>query len=156
MKRHPQLQPLSRQHHNGLLMALLLKKGIAKDASVQEMNHFISLNWEEDLKQHFDLEETILLPALAGSTFDIHLISRLKEEHAFIRSMVAKAASSLSSKDDIIAFHTLLDAHIRFEEKIFFPQAEEVLTEEKLNKIGQALEEDLTKNCLQYPVKFWE
>ena len=156
MKRHPHLQPLSRQHHNGLLMALLLKKGIAKNASIEEMNHFISLNWEEDLKQHFESEENIVLPALAGSSFDLQLISRLKEEHATIRSMVAKAASSLSSKDDIIAFHTLLDAHIRFEEKIFFPKAEEVLSEEKLNRIGEALEEDLTKNCLQYPVKFWE
>lgn len=156
MKRHPHLQPLSRQHHNGLLMALLLKKGIAKNASIEEMNHFISLNWEEDLKQHFESEENILLPALAGSSFDLQLISRLKEEHATIRSMVAKAASSLSSKVDIIAFYTLLDAHIRFEEKIFFPQAETVLSEEKLNKIGEALEEDLTKNCLQYPVKFWE
>jgi hemerythrin-like domain-containing protein len=156
MKRHPHLQPLSRQHHNGLLMVLLLKKGIAKNASISEMNHFISLNWEEELKHHFEMEETILLPALAGSSFDMSLITQLKEEHSSIRAIVKKSELKTATLDDIIIFHSLLESHIRFEEKQFFPQAETVLTEAQLQKIGVQLDEDLTKNCLQYPVKFWE
>lgn len=156
MKRHTHLQPLSRQHHNGLLMALLLKKGIAKQASLEEMNQFIALNWEEDLKQHFEAEENILLPALAGSSFSLDLLARFHQEHQSIRDLVEKARNNSSSQADIVDFHSILESHIRFEEKEFFPQAEALLNDEQLEGIGNALDDDRSKNCLQYPVKFWE
>ena len=60
MKRHEQLQSLSRQHHNGLLAALLLKKGIEKTAEANVMTAFIIDFWRNHLKEHFENEEQVL------------------------------------------------------------------------------------------------
>src|SRR5581483_5277516 len=96
MKRHKQLQTLSRQHHNGLLAALLLKKGIAKGANEKLMSDFILDFWKQDLEEHFNSEEEILLPALVNTTFDNNLNERLLKEHEMLRSFVM----SLQNKAD--------------------------------------------------------
>jgi len=156
MKRHEQLQPLSRQHHNGLLMALLIKKGLAKNASLTVINDFIVKGWEGELKDHFEMEETVLLPALRNKPFDPLLIEQLLTEHAQIRSLVTKAEANKNTAEDLQLFSSLLEKHIRFEEKQFFPKAEEVLSEKELFAIGSQLHEDLSRNCINYPQKFWE
>ena len=156
MKRHQQLQPLSRQHHNGLLMALLITKGLKKKASVSVMNDFIANGWNEELKEHFEMEETVLLPALQQKPFDPLLIDQLISEHKQIRLLVEKAIANKATEADLESFSSLLEKHIRFEEKIFFPKAEEVLSEKELIEIGSQLHEDRSKNCINYPIKFWE
>lgn len=156
MKRHPHLQPLSRQHHNGLLIALLLSKGVRKNASPKEMMDFISVNWKEDLEEHFELEEHVLLPALNNTSFSQQLTSQLLDEHRQLREWAQKAATYQLSSEEILAFSSLLDRHIRFEERVFFPAAEEALDENELNEIGQQLIEEHTHNCINYPIKFWE
>ena len=157
MKRHEQLKPLSRQHHNGLLMALLLTKGIKKKADVKVMNDFIRQGWIDELKEHFDAEETVLIPALHGSSFSPQLTERLLAEHHDLRLLIKKATELSASEDDIICFSGLLEKHIRFEEKIYFPEAESHLSEQKLLEIGKKLAEtSKEKNCINYPVTFWE
>jgi len=156
MKRHPQLQPLSRQHHNGLLMVLLITKGLKKKASLSVMNDFISKGWEEELKEHFEMEESILLPALRDKSFDPLLTEQLITEHHQIRSLIEKVKTNNTTVNDLESFASLLEKHIRFEEKVFFPKAEQVLTEKELLDIGNRLHEDRSKNCINYPVKFWE
>lgn len=155
MQRHKQLQTLSRQHHNGLLAALLLKKGIVKGADEKVMSHFILDFWKQDLEEHFKSEEEILLPALANTTFDDDLNKRLLKEHGMLRSCV----TSLQNQPDnavIEEFAKLLEKHIRFEERIYFREAEKILSEEQLQQIGERLIEHDEINCMNYPVKFWE
>ena len=60
MQRNKNLQPLSRQHHNGLLMVLLLSKGVRKQANIQVMADFILDAWQKELQQHFKMEEEFL------------------------------------------------------------------------------------------------
>lgn len=156
MKRHQQLQPLSRQHHNGLLMALLITKGLKKKASLSIMSDFISNGWNEELREHFDMEESVLLPVLRQKLFDPLLIDQLISEHRQIRLLVEKAMANQATEAHLESFASLLEKHIRFEEKIFFPKAEEVLSEEELMEIGSQLHEDRSKNCINYPIKFWE
>jgi hemerythrin-like domain-containing protein len=156
MKRHPQLHPLSRQHHNGLLASLLLKKGLAKNADGQVMSDFIQNFWQQDLKEHFENEEQFLLPALTNSTFDQKLSERLLDEHKILRNYIHQLQNNFSDKRMIEVFANLLEQHIRFEERIYFPEAEKVLTEEQLEEIGKHLNDDENKNCINYPVKFWE
>ncbi len=156
MKRHQQLQPLSRQHHNGLLMALLIKKGMKKKASLSLMNDFINNGWNEELKEHFEMEETVLLPALRQKSFDPLLTDQLISEHRQIRLLVEKTFVNQATEAELESFASLLEKHIRFEEQIFFPKAEEILTEKELMEIGRQLHEDRSKNCINYPIKFWE
>ena len=156
MKRHVQLQPLSRQHHNGLLMAMLISKGIKKNASLDVMGDFISYGWRDELKEHFEMEESVLIPALEKKSFDPALTSQLLEEHRQLRLIVQKAIDHFATAKDITAFASLLEKHIRFEEKIYFPRAEETLNETELLQVGRLLQEDRSKNCMNYSNKFWE
>jgi hemerythrin-like domain-containing protein len=156
MKRHQQLQSLSREHHNGLLASLLLKKGIAKGADPNTMANFTVDFWKNDLAVHFEKEETVLLPALRHRSFDESLNGRLLEEHKLLRSYVHDLQDKNPTVSLINAFAELLEQHIRFEERIFFPEAEKTLTEEQLQQIGAQLEDDGASNCMNYSLKFWE
>jgi len=155
MKRHEQLQPLSRQHHNGLLAALLLKKGIAKSAAANLMAAFIVDFWKNDLNEHFESEEEVLIPALINTSLDKNLTEQLLKEHALIRSYIDLLKDNPDDLSTIRAFQELLEKHIRFEEKVYFPAAEKLLSEEQLQKIGGQLKEE-GENCMNYSVKFWE
>jgi len=156
MKRHGQLQPLSRQHHNGLLAALLLKKGIKKSAVTNVMADFILDFWNNDLEAHFNSEETVLIPALKETAFDETLTRRLLNEHFAMRSYIHSLQNGFTDISIIEDFATLLEEHIRFEERIYFPEAEKVLNEEQLIAIGADLHENNETNCINYAVKFWE
>lgn len=156
MKRDNNLQPLSRQHHNGLLMALLLSKGIKKNANLKTMADFILDSWKKELNQHFILEEEILLPALKEKTFDPTLTARLLSEHQQIRSLVRRMEKGEFTVEDISDFSRLLEQHIRFEERIYFPEAEKQLTPDELKHIGGLLQDTEDSNCINYPIKFWD
>jgi hemerythrin-like domain-containing protein len=156
MKRHEKLQPLSRQHHNGLLAALLVKKGIAKSADPDVMSAFIVNFWDEDLKAHFEREEEVLIPSLLNTSFDKNLSDQLLREHALIRSYIDSLRSKTGDMSVITAFADTLERHIRFEERRYFPEAEQVLSEEQLQKLGEQLKEEERQNCLYYPLKFWQ
>jgi hemerythrin-like domain-containing protein len=156
MKRSVHLQPLSRQHHNGLLAALLVGKGLKKGAGLQVMATFIIYVWQHELQSHFEQEEQILIPALQNTSFDPSLTQQLLQEHRQIQSFVQQMQSGNYNSNDITSFASLLEKHIRFEERIYFPEAEKVLSVEVLEQIGVQLHEDPSGNCMNYPVKFWE
>lgn len=156
MKRNEHLQPLSRQHHNGLLMALLISKGLKKGADPALIREFIISGWNQELKDHFTQEETILIPALQQTSFDPELTSRLLNEHGQIRSIVNHALVGEVDPTELSRFASLLEQHIRFEERVYFPEAEKLLSESQLRELGEGLHEDNSVNCINYPIKFWE
>lgn len=156
MKRHEQLQPLSRQHHNGLLAALLLSKGIKKNASTFLMRDFIIYTWQTDLEKHFSDEENFLLPAIKHTAIYDTLGQQLLQEHEVIRSLVHSFRKNEVSHDDIQKFADLLEAHIRFEERVLFPKTEELLSEAEMNAFGAHLHRGDEHNCMNYFIKFWE
>ena len=57
IKRHKALRNLSREHHDGLVFALRLKKGVSKKADLQSMEEYATWFWENHLLLHFQLEE---------------------------------------------------------------------------------------------------
>lgn len=156
MKRHQQLQPLSRQHHNGLLAAMLLKKGINKAANPKDMAAFIIDFWQKDLEEHFRAEEDLLLSPLIATDFDKSLIATLLREHNLLRSYTADLKQNDNAINTIELFADMLEQHIRFEERQFFPAAEKSLSEDQLAEIGKHLHDGDTQNCINYPIKFWE
>lgn len=155
MKRHIHLQPLSRQHHQGLLMVLLLQKGLQKNAAIDVMQEFLVSVWNSDLESHFNQEENFLLPLLQDKPIDPQLTARLWQDHAVLRELAAKAITGSLNEIEIGYFAERLEQHIRFEERIYFPAAEQVLSAEELEQLGGSLTEK-EGNCMNYPVKFWE
>ena len=137
-------------------MAMLVMKGIRKNADLQVMKDFILRGWSAELFEHFRLEEEILLPALPPVLFNSCHKNRLFLEHEAIRSIIFRLQEGMYSVTDITQFAVSLEQHIRFEERILFPEIEQLLPADVLEKIGVQLQHADIKNCMDYPVKFWE
>jgi hemerythrin-like domain-containing protein len=153
MKRHKELQPLSRQHHNALMAVLLLKKGVQKKADVQVMQDFILFVWKDELMPHFEQEEQWLY----SSHQQLHsLHQQMLLEHEAIRELVEKFKTSITSFETIKTFYELLEQHIRFEERIYFPALEQYLSAEELLSLEIHLADTPGESCARFPVKFWE
>ena len=156
MKRDEQLQPLSHQHHNGLMAALLLKKGVDKKADPAVMNDFIVSVWNNELRNHFIKEEVYLHPHVLQIPSLMDKYELMKKEHHQIRHVVDAIRSGNSAVEHITEFYTLLEKHIRFEERDLFPFIQENIQPEQLSELGKNLEHLESRACSDYPVKFWE
>lgn len=156
MKRNKNLYPLSHQHHNGLMAVLLLEKGVKKKADLKIMNDFILYCWDEELNHHFKAEEEQLNPDHLQLPQLQELYSRMLGEHMIIRGIIDSIKEGKESIEQIISFHTLLEDHIRFEERILFPFVEEHASEEALAVIGKQIGHLTNGNCNNYLFKFWE
>jgi hemerythrin-like domain-containing protein len=155
MKRDTHLQPLSRQHHNALMAVLLLKKGVQKKADVQVMQDFILTVWNDELQPHFEAEEKWLA---AGSQHPnlLSLHQRMLQEHELIRKYIDQFNRTLTSHQTVQAYYELLEQHVRFEEREYFPALEQNLSVNELQSIGTHLLDKPGQSCAQFPVKFWE
>lgn len=155
MKRDTNLQPLSRQHHNALMAVLLLKKGVQKKAEVQVMQDFILSVWNDELQPHFEAEEK-WLPATTQHPNLTSLHQRMLQEHEVIRSYIHQFSTTLTSFEMVQMFYELLEQHVRFEEREYFPALEQYLSVNELQTIGTHLVDNPGQSCAQFPVKFWE
>ena len=153
-KRSIELQPLSRQHHNGLFFCLLLEKGVKKNADQILLRDFCMFVWEGDLQHHFELEETQLTPLMRYDALKDG-ISKMLAEHEAIRQLFQQNEKK-ADETVFIQLYQLVEKHIRFEERELFPLIESVITPNELNEIGHALQGETDKNCSAYPIKFWE
>ena len=156
MKRDKNLIPLSHQHHNGLMAVLLLEKGVKKNAELKIMNDFIIYCWEEELENHFIAEEKSFDPSLLHLPQLQELYDRMISEHQQIRSIINAIKQRVESMELVQTFHTLLENHIRFEERILFPFIQELADETVLSSLGEQLVHLPNGNCNNYFVKFWE
>lgn len=157
--RHSTLQPLSRQHHQGLLASLLLEKGLKKNASLKEMRDFILQFWEEELRTHFEKEDLLFLPLAYKYPQLLDWLTQLKNEHQEIRMIIQKLNNEARSEqfETIASFANNLEKHIRFEERQLFNSIQETLPEDELNEFTSELRSISEKDfCTKYPVKFWE
>jgi hemerythrin-like domain-containing protein len=155
MKRNINLQPLSRQHHNALMAVLLLKKGVAKTADTEVMKDFILSIWNEELKEHFVIEEKIFFSHHRNKALT-SLIEQMNKEHQAIKEMIGGFLSSSATLQLIAQFYQILEQHIRFEERVLFPAVEKVVDDDALNEMGKQFSLLPQNSCVNFPVKFWE
>jgi len=121
LKRHPALQPLSREHVGGLIQAHNLQQAANEDraARVRAVGEFVAV-WRSEIREHFDDEERLLLPLTSSR----ELRERLLAEHGALRDLAERCESDPSSlAANAEAMHTLgtlLHDHIRWEERVYF------------------------------------
>ena len=157
--RHTSLQPLSRQHHQGLLASLLLEKGLKKNASLKLMRDFIIQFWEDELRVHFEKEDLLFLPLAYKYPVLIEALTQLKNEHQEIRLIIQKLNNEARAEqlETIASFANALEKHIRFEERQLFNAIQEALPEDELEEFNSELDSISEKDfCTKYPNKFWE
>lgn len=140
MKRTPALQPLSRQHHQGLFAAQRLKRASDEDRSDVQA-HFLSF-WKDDGRRHFRLEEELLLPAYARhAPADNPEVVRVLTEHVRIRAFATQLAEGPVPPARLHELGQLLGGHIRFEERTLFALIEAALTPAQLSQLAAAVAE---------------
>ena len=140
MKRHPALVPLSRDHHNVLVIAQQLCRATTETAT--EISGVFLAAWEAEEKQHFRLEEELLLPAYAAHGDPGHpVVMRMLQDHMLIRRDAARLAND-PSLDLLHDLGNRLADHVRLEERELFLLIEETIPESELQALGERLRVD--------------
>lgn len=126
LKRHKALQPFSREHHHGLLLSWKIRNGFSKNIEIERIKTYADWFFENELIPHFELEEAHIFPLLDA---DNELIKRALAEHRRLKRLFN------DDKDVEKSLHKIeeeLEQHIRFEERILFPEIQNSATEEQL------------------------
>ena len=138
MKRSEALRALSHQHHQGLFVALQLKRA-RQESAAEARTGFLDF-FERDGSRHFRAEEELLLPAFARHTgVDDPAIVRVLTDHVDLRGRGQDLERS--ADPDPATLRELgerLESHIRFEERVLFPMIEEALPLDELERLGAA------------------
>ena len=154
IKRSKNLVTLSKDHHDGLLIAWKVRQGLRLNISNTRLSNFIVNQFNTHLHPHFVEEEQLLFSKLPSSD---ELRIKAEDQHAAIRQMIAAFDSAPeSSTEDLANFANLLDDHIRLEERQLFPHLEKVVAPDELDLIGKDLERlHATKPADEWHDQFW-
>ncbi len=151
LKRHSFIVEFSKDHHYGLLLVWKIRQGLQKNIEPARMVNYVNFSSEEELLPHFEEEEKYLLPLLA-ETDDLR--KRVEAEHAQLRKLLSACAN-----DKVAPLNDLandLEAHIRFEERIFFPHLEKNIDFDNIDLKEIIIKHDRNKPDTKWVDKFWE
>lgn len=129
-RRHPALVPVARDHVLALSIAARLRRG-PRDArdrwpaapadQADELQRFL----ETALRPHFALEEALVFPAAVRHVpAAAALVARLVEEHREIERMILALAGTVPDMPTLAALGSLLESHVRREDRALFPMME--------------------------------
>lgn len=135
IKRDAALQPLSREHFNGLCRARDLVAAADAAQCRCALDKFVRC-WNAEIAGHFDDEERLLLPLIR----DCARRRRLLAEHEELKRMAAAAQLVGPDPDPgwVKRLGQLLHDHIRWEERELFPSVEQALSEPDRAKLAEA------------------
>jgi iron-sulfur cluster repair protein YtfE (RIC family) len=137
MKRHIALQPLTRDHHQGLILAQMIKKGAPQyrgmPADPEGKTEYTLSFYKTDLSKHFKEEEEILFPFVKAKDESLDLlIDEIISEHRKIETLVNSLKTKNNSEQILDELGKLLESHIRKEERNLFTEIEKILSEDEL------------------------
>jgi len=144
IKRHKALHILSHDHHHGLILAQLIKKGSPQyknlpDTTEGKKDYSIKF-YNDELIKHFEDEEKILFPVVKGKDDEINnLFEEIITEHKKIKQLINHLKSDEDVENTLDELGHILESHIRKEERILFGKIQEVLTEDELTALENQL-----------------
>lgn len=147
IKRHEALQPWSREHHQGLLLSWKIKKGFALNVDPQRIKDYCDWFWENHLVSHFETEENYLFPILGEEN---QLVQQALEEHGQLKAMFEQEEADT---DTLSQIESLLNDHIRFEERVLFNAIQEVATQKEIALLEEIHTEPA--ECDAWTDDFW-
>jgi hemerythrin-like domain-containing protein len=145
MKRHSALIPLSRDHHDGLVQAVQLRRaGADGDASARlaAAREFVEFFRNEE-RVHLRDEEEELFPLFRRYVQSQPApLREARIQHVqlegFARKLEIAVAAGIADRETLDAAGELLDAHIRLEERQLFPLIEELVPDDELGSLALA------------------
>ena len=136
LKRAPELQPLSHDHHHGLQLCWKIRTGFSKQIELERIKIYADWFFKTHLKLHFELEENYVFPILDTEN---ELVKRALTEHRRLKRLFKQTSDLEKSLGHI---EEELEAHIRFEERILFVEIQKTATAAQLAKIKEIHIED--------------
>jgi mannose-6-phosphate isomerase-like protein (cupin superfamily)/hemerythrin superfamily protein len=130
MKRHPALEPFSRDHNVSLVLARELSR------QDQGSGEKLLAVWRDEMHDHFSTEERLLSPLATKESAE-----RLTSEHRLIESLVERIAAEPENVDLLSKVGRVLDAHVRWEEQEFFPEIERSASARQLSALAKSTEQ---------------
>jgi hypothetical protein len=112
---------LSREHHHSLVMARDARRAADNgDAAVQAATIArVESHWRAVMAAHFEQEERLI--QMTEDTLDPVSVNRILAEHSELRTL-ACGPCKLEPAARLRKFADLASAHMRYEERVFFPQ----------------------------------
>lgn len=147
VRRSRQLKPFSSEHHHALLVAFQLKQALAGHAdsagAPRDLQGLVALVKRFDdqvMRTHTKTEEDVLGEYLVPED-----LQRLRIEHQELARLVGavKNQAPAEQRAALAAFASLLERHVRWEEREIFPYAEGHVDADTLADIGGEVERRL-------------
>lgn len=138
IKRSPQLSPLSREHHEGLLFVWKIRQGIRYGIEADRIAAFCQWFWSQHLAPHFQKEEKVVPSVLSTANENVQ---RMFAEHEAIRQRLTQVEREADYASLESLAQTVYD-HIRFEERVLFNELEEAASPEQWLRIAEALNKE--------------
>ena len=147
MKRHESLLLIAREHHESLVLARRLVTGTGSagsgwPAAAAAQAQALAAFHERHLRRHFLAEEQVVFPAAQDCGAEaVAMAERLAAEHRQMTSRIRElAADDAVDAAALAAFGELLNAHVRLEDRQFFPLLEAGLPPARLLRLQAGLE----------------
>lgn len=148
LKRHVALQPLSREHHHGLLLSWKIREGLKYNIEPERIKKYTDWFWKNHLQQHFEFEENHIFPILGETD---KMVKRAKKEHSRLRRLFTTPKQSIEINLSLIEEE--LVGHIRFEERVLFNEIQKIANEEQFATLEKMHQE--TSNVEGWVDEFW-
>ena len=149
LERHPLLKPVSREHHEGLLLCWKIREGLERGIDPRRIQDYCTHFFHTRLLPHFAVEEEALFPVL-GATHPLAV--RAVDEHRRLTHLFIAADAS---PDVLPAIARELADHIRFEERELFGLIQETASAEQLLRIDAMHEDLVDERAEDWPDPFW-
>lgn len=130
LKRIPELQAISHDHHHGLQLCWKIRTGFSKQIEPERIKRYADWFFKTHLLPHFELEEKYLFTVLGTEN---ELIKKALLEHRRLKRLFLQTADLEKSLGHI---EEELEAHIRFEERILFGELQKMATTAQIAAIN--------------------
>lgn len=149
--RNEALQPLSREHHQGLLLCWKIRTGFSKKIEISLIKSYADWFYKNHLLLHFEVEEKHVFSILGN---DHELVKRALAEHRKLRRLFENETEVTKSLGLI---EELLESHIRFEERVLFNEIQKIATQKELEEMElMHAGLDSGKEPAEWKQEFWK
>ncbi|UFH47841.1 hemerythrin domain-containing protein [Flavobacterium galactosidilyticum] len=131
LKRVLELQPLSHDHHHGLQLCWKIRTGFSKQVEVERIKNYADWFFTNHLVPHFELEEKYIFTILDQKN---EFVKQALTDHRRLKRLFSETTNLEKSLGLI---EEELEKHIRFEERILFPEVQKEATSEQLAEIAK-------------------
>ncbi|MGV3641658.1 MAG: hemerythrin domain-containing protein [Adhaeribacter sp.] len=153
LKRNPELAELSREHHFELLFSWKIKQGLARNVDRRILQDYVRYFWTHQMESHLEKEEKIVIQVLSEAD---PMRFRVQQDHDLIRSLVAYLHLDRDDIDYLLdALQHLVQEHVRFEERVFFPHLEKEATPGQLILMGVEMNKYEQAHPDEFLPAFW-